>query len=157
VGEVLRDRLPDAVSYFCDRRGLSLTGKGKWRTTKCEFHDGSDSMRVHIDRGGFICMNCGAKGGDILAYEMAINGTGFVDAAKALGAYQDDGKPHQGSVKPTPIPARTLLELVAGELTLASVLVSDLAKGRTISPDDHVRLLKAAGRIAYVAGVANAR
>lgn len=43
-----RDRLPDPRAFF-DREGLALKGSGKWRTTRCDFHDGSDSMRVNVE------------------------------------------------------------------------------------------------------------
>jgi hypothetical protein len=48
----IRDNLPDAASYF-EGQGLTLTGprSAKWRTTRCEFHGGSDSMRVNIASG----------------------------------------------------------------------------------------------------------
>ena len=67
MGEFMRDRLPDPVSFF-EAEGLTLTGPGKWKTTRCDFHDGSDSMRVNSESGAWRCMNCGAKGGDVLAY-----------------------------------------------------------------------------------------
>ena len=85
-----RDRLPDPVSYY-EAVGLKLTGprSSKWRTTECKFHGGSDSMRVNVATGAFRCMNCGARGGDVLAYHMAESGLEFVDAAKALLARLD--------------------------------------------------------------------
>ncbi len=156
MGELIRDKLPNALSYY-ESEGLALQGRGKWRTTACQFHGGRDSMRIHVERGAFICMSCGSKGGDLLAYHQAVHGLGFVDAAKALGAYQDDGKVHQGSNRPAPIPARVLLESVAHELVIASVVAADMVKGRAISPVDADRLLTAAGRIGYVAEVANAK
>jgi hypothetical protein len=156
MGKFIKENLPEPVSYF-EAEGLKLNGQGKWRTTECRFHGGSDSMRVHLERGAFICMSCGAKGGDVLAYHQAAHGLGFIDAAKMLGAYQEDGKTHQGSTRPTPIPARVLLESVAHELTLASLIASDMAKGCEVSTEDCDRLLQAAGRIGYIAGIANAK
>jgi hypothetical protein len=157
MGELVRDRLPDAVEYFTVTAGLVLIGpaRSKWKTTSCTFHGGKDSMRIHVERGGFICMSCGAKGGDILAYHMAANGMGFVDAARSLGAYQEDDKPHQGGTKPTPISARLLLASVATELTVASVIASDMAKNKALSEADAARLQLMAGRIAFVAEAAN--
>ena len=61
-----RRNLPDAVGYY-ESEGLKLTGRGKWRTTECKFHGGSNSMRVNVATGAFRCMNCGARGGDVLA------------------------------------------------------------------------------------------
>lgn len=42
----IRENLPSPIEYF-EAEGLKLVGKGKWRTTNCTFHGGSDSM--HID------------------------------------------------------------------------------------------------------------
>ena len=47
-----RRNLPDAVGYY-ESEGLKLTGRGKWRTTECKFHGGSDSMRINTDSGAF--------------------------------------------------------------------------------------------------------
>ncbi len=114
-------------------------------------------MRIHLDRGAFVCMACGAKGGDILAYHMATVGVSFVEAAKALGAYQEDGRPHEGTTRPAAPPARALLALVAEELMVASILASDMSKGRRPTPTEVERLQAAAGRISYIAGIANAQ
>lgn len=155
MGELVRDRLPDPLAYY-EGEGLQLAGRGRWRTTRCTFHGGSDSMRIHLERGAFVCMACGAKGGDVLAYHMAAVGVGFVEAAKALGAYQEDGKPHTGPTRPGMPPARALLALVADELMVASILASDMSKGRRPTPAEVERLQAAAGRISYIAGIANA-
>ena len=61
-----RDALPEPIGYF-EGMGLNLRGPGKWKTTRCEFHGGSDSMRVNTSSGAWVCMACGAKGGDVLA------------------------------------------------------------------------------------------
>lgn len=94
MGEFTKDSLPDAVTYF-EGEGLRLDGRGKWRTTACRFHGGSDSMRVNTETGGWVCMACNAKGGDVLAYQMAAHGQDFISAAKELDAWQDDNKPQQ--------------------------------------------------------------
>lgn len=49
-----RTRLPEAVHYF-ESQGLTLKGRGEWRTTACTFHDGSDSMRVNVRSGAHGC------------------------------------------------------------------------------------------------------
>ena len=100
-----RDNLPDTTAYF-ENAGLALKGPGKWKTTRCEFHGGSDSLRVNTESGGWICMACDAKGGDVLAYEMQSTGTEFVQAAKALGVWVDDDKPHTHVVRRTPVPVK---------------------------------------------------
>lgn len=87
-----RTRLPDPEGFYL-AAGLELTGRGRWRTTRCEFHGGSDSMRINLQSGAFVCMaGCGAKGGDVLAYRMAAAGEDFQTAARALGAWVDDGQ-----------------------------------------------------------------
>ena len=63
----VKENLPDPVTYF-ENEGLKLTGRGPWRNTSCVFHGGRDSMQIKIESGGFCCMNCGVKGGDVLAY-----------------------------------------------------------------------------------------
>ena len=66
-----RNRLPEPVSYF-EGQDLLLTGprSAKWKTTACVFHTGTDSMRINTASGGWCCMSCGVKGGDVLAYHM---------------------------------------------------------------------------------------
>ena len=155
MGEFVRAQLPEPISYF-ESQGLAFQQRGKWRTTRCDFHGGSDSMRINTETGAFVCMaGCGARGGDVLAYHMAAHGLGFVDAAKALGAYRDDGKPHQGTTRPTPIPARDLLQSVAGELMVCAIALSDALAGKFVD-DDYDRYRDAAARVIYIAGVANA-
>ena len=70
-----RNQLPDALTYF-ENRGLTLKGppSAKWKSTACNFHGGSDSMRVNMASGAWVCMSCDAKGGDVLSYEMQASG-----------------------------------------------------------------------------------
>lgn len=145
-----RDRLPDPVTYF-EAQGLVLTGprSAKWRTTRCNFHDGSDSMRVNVKDGAWKCMACGAGGGDVLAYEMQATGADFVTAAKALGAWIDDGKAPPRN-NPLPLPPRQALAVLRFEASLAAVAACNLARGGTLSESDRQRLLLAANRIALV-------
>ncbi len=152
-----RDRLPAPLTYYQDRAGLTLQGRGrgKWRTTRCEFHDGSDSMRINVESGAFVCMaGCGAKGGDVLAYHRAAHGLGFAEAAKSLGAWVDTGAPYKGSQRPARPPARDLLCLVSGELMVCAMVVADVLAGR-LKDSDFERFRLAAGRVIYVAEVAN--
>lgn len=147
-----RNLLPDPASYF-ETQGLKLTGprSAKWKTTSCRFHDGSDSMRVNTANGAWVCMSCGAKGGDVLAYELAVTGADFIDAAKAIGAWVDDGRPHTPQ-KPTPLSPRAALAAMAFECTLAAVAAGNVAKGVPLSDADRARLMKAAGRINLLTG-----
>lgn len=144
-----RDRLPDPVSYF-DGEGLKLEGRGKWRTAPCNFHGSSDSLRLNTASGAWVCMSgCGARGGDVLAYHMAAHGLGFVDAAKALGAWLEDGRPEPRR-RPTPISPRDALQVLASETNLAAVAAANVAHGVAMTQVDLDRLLQAAGRIAKV-------
>lgn len=140
-----RDRLPEPIGYF-EGQALKLSKRGKWRTTECRFHGGSDSMRINMASGAWVCMSCGAKGGDVLAYEMAAAGVDFVTAAKALGAWVDDGKPEPRQ-KPAPLPPRAALEVLSFEATLAAVAAGNLAHGLVLTGKDHTRLMTAANRI----------
>lgn len=141
-----RRNLPDPISYY-EADGLKLTSRGKWRTTECKFHGGSDSMRVNTDSGAFACMaGCGARGGDVLAYHMAQHGLEFVEAAKALGAWVDDGKP-SAPRKPTPLTPRQALEVLAVEANLVAIAAGNVAHGVVLSQVDLSRVLTASGRI----------
>ncbi len=148
-----RARLPDPVDYY-EAQGLQFRERrGKWRTTECRFHGGSDSLRVNVHTGGFICMaGCGARGGDVLAYEMAIAGTDFPTAARTLGACVDDGKPSPR--KPSPFTARDALDVLRAEAVLVAVAAGNLAQGVVLSDADRKRLLKATARVQTIAEVA---
>jgi hypothetical protein len=146
-----RENLPNPQDYYENTAGLKLTGRGPWRTTRCEFHGGSDSMRINIQSGGFMCMSCGEKGGDVLAYHQQANDLEFIDAAKALNAWADDG--YQSTYKPSPVSARTMLEVVALEVQIVALVAADLSKGITIADVDKARLFEAASRINKVAEV----
>ena len=144
-----RTRLPDAAGFY-EGEGLKLEGRGKWRTTACRFHGGSDSLRVNADSGAFVCMaGCGAKGGDVLAYRMAAHGEDFIDAAKALGAWIDDDKP--APRKPTPISPRDAITLMAAESNLVAMAAGNVAHGVELTQADLERVLTAAGRINRIA------
>jgi len=142
-----RNLLPDPVTYF-ENQGLTLKGprSAKWKTTTCNFHGGSDSMRVNVATGAWVCMSCTKKGGDVLAYEMKDSGREFVDAAKALGCWVDDGRP-QVATKPTPLSPRLALSVMAFESTLAAVAAGNVANGVTLTDADRARLMVAANRI----------
>jgi hypothetical protein len=144
-----RTLLPDPPSYF-EAQGLKLQGRGKWRTTSCAFHGGSDSMRINTESGGWCCMACDAKGGDVLVYHMVLYSLEFMEAARALGAWVDDGKAPR-STKPTPLPARAALQVLDFEAHLTAVAASNLAHGATLTDTDRERLLTAANRITRIA------
>ncbi len=145
-----RALLPDAVSYF-ENQGLTLKGprSAKWKTTTCNFHGGSDSMRVNVATGAWVCMSCGEKGGDVLAYEIKNGGLEFVDAAKALGCWVDDGRP-PSQTKPTPLSPRLALSVLAFESSLAAIAAANVAHGYALTQIDLDRLLLAANRISNI-------
>jgi hypothetical protein len=145
----IRENLPDPVTYF-EGAGLKLTGprSSKWRTTRCEFHGGSDSMRINVTTGGWVCMACSEKGGDVLAYHIALHDTSFIEAARQLGCWQDDGKPEH--TRPTPLPARDALQVLCFELTLIGIEASRFVNGRT-TDSDLERLQVGIGRISRIA------
>ena len=140
-----KSRLPDSRNYY-EAQGLKL-GKGKtWASTECRFHGGSDSMRINLKTGAFVCMaGCGARGGDVLAYHMASHGLGFVEAAKALGCWIEDGS--TSPVKPAPFSPRQALEVLASEANLIAIAAGNIANGIALNEQDHQRVMQAAGRI----------
>lgn len=152
MGEFLRDQLPDPISYF-EAEGLKLQGKGKWRTTSCSFHGGSDSMRINTATGAWVCMaGCGARGGDVLAHFMAEHGVDFIAAAKALGAWDDNGNPDQVH-RPKPLPASQAIAVLAFESTLIAIAAGNIAHGIRLTDIDRARLSVAAQRINTIAEV----
>lgn len=143
-----RERLPEPVSYF-EGEGLTLRGRGRWRTAGCLFHGGSDSMRINVESGAFVCMaGCGARGGDVLAYHMQRHGVDFVEAARALGAWADDGAPPP---RPRAFSARDALSVIEPELLVAQLVISDARAGVIPNESDWSRFLQAAGRIDRIA------
>lgn len=146
-----RSHLPEPQAFY-EEQGLKLDGRGKWRTTACTFHGGSDSMRVNLDSGAFVCMaGCGARGGDVLAYHMAATGLEFIEAAKELGAWIEDGRPAPAA--PAPFTPRQALEVLLRECNLIAAAAGNVAQGVALSQDDRSRLMQAAGRVLRIAEV----
>lgn len=145
-----RDRLPEPQSYF-EAQGLKLSRGKKWVTTGCNFHQGSDSMRINLHSGAWVCMACGAKGGDVLAYHMAAYGLEFIAAAKDLNAWMDDGRP--APTNPAPFTPRQALEVLLTEVNLIAIAAGNVAQGVALSDDDRTRLMQAAGRVLRIAEV----
>ena len=150
MGEFIKDHLPDVVSYF-ESEGLTLKGprSAKWKTTECNFHGGSDSMRVNTQTGAWVCMSCAVKGGDVLGHHMQAHGLNFIDAAKALGAWHEDGKPNVQH-RPKPLPAGDALRMLANESNLIAIAGGNIHKGVTLTDADRARVLMAANRISII-------
>ena len=78
--------LPSPGEYY-RKQGLTLRGGGEWKSAICPFHpDTKPSLRLRLDSGGFKCMACGVRGGDIVAFHMKRYNLDFVSAVKELGA-----------------------------------------------------------------------
>ena len=142
-----RNLLPDPITYF-ENQGLKLKGSpsAKWKTTSCNFHGGSDSMRVKSATGAWRCMNCGESGGDVLTYEIKAYGKEFVQAAKDLGCWINDGRP-KPKYKPTTLSPRLALSVMAFESTLVAIAAGNIAYGVKLSELDLARLIVATNRI----------
>ena len=149
---LIRENFPEPVSYY-ESEGLKLTGKGTWRTTTCTFHGSRSTMRINTITGRWVCMaGCGARGSNVLDHCMATRGLDFVQAAKALGAWQDDGKPHV-HYRPKPMPPGDALQLLAEESMIVAVAAANIAHGVILTDQDRERCLMAAGRINLIAGL----
>ena len=149
-----RSLLTDAANYF-ENQGLILKGprSAKWKTTACNFHGGSDSMRVNDASGAWVCMaGCGARGGDILAYHMAKHCLGVIEAAKDLGAWVEDGKP-QTQQRPAPLTPRAALTVLAYEANVAAVAAGNIGQGTALTDIDRGRLMRASARINRIAEI----
>ena len=150
MGEFIKDRLPDGESYF-DAEGVPLVGPGPWKSGPCHFHGSRDSLRVNVKSGGWVCMACGVKGGDVLAYHMQVNSMGFVEAARELGAYVDDGRRYVGKTTATTLSARDAMQVVAHELLVLFVVIADIRAGVIPTDTDWQRFLAGAGRVETLA------
>lgn len=148
MGEFIKENLPYPRDYFAGQ-GLPIQGRGRWVSTRCVFHGGSDSLRIDTHSGGFICMACGVKGGDVLSYHMQSHDLEFVDAAQALGAWHNDGKPDK-PYKPKPLSATDALRVLAFESMLVCITAGNIANGVQLSNIDLARLLAAHKRIATI-------
>lgn len=82
-----RNRMPRPADFYAGE-GVRLQGAGVWRNALCPFHeDRKPSLRVFFGTGAFRCMACGARG-DMLSFFMQRHSASFIDAAKALGAWE---------------------------------------------------------------------
>jgi CHC2-type zinc finger protein len=91
-----KDLLPQPRTFYERELGeFRRQDSHGWAKPKagCPFHPSKSkqSFSVNLRTGGFYCFGCQAKGGDIVAYVMKRDGLGFIDAAKALGAWDDAG------------------------------------------------------------------
>jgi hypothetical protein len=143
-----RNLLPEPIEYY-EIQGLILTGRGKWRTTECMFHGGSDSMRINVANGAWRCMSCGVHGGDVLSYQMQFHRTEFIESVQDIGAWVEDGKP-MANRKPTSMSARDSIQVLATESNLIAIAGHNVANRVALSEEDLHRVLVAARRISHV-------
>jgi hypothetical protein len=145
-----RDRLPDPQAYF-ESEGLVLSKFGKWRSTRCFNCGRASSMRVCLTPPGpWVCMSgCGGRGGDVLAYHMAVHGMSFADAARDLKCWIDDGTPDQHR-RPRPLPAYAALQILKTEADIAAYVALQVANGVPLRPAVRKRLMTAHFRIANI-------
>jgi len=154
MGELRRELLPDPASFY-EAEGLELEGRGQWRTGRCPLHGGK-SLRVNLESGAFVCMaGCDLKGGDVVAWRMSVHGDRFIEAAKALRAWHEDGiaftPKHQQ--KPSRLSASDRLHVLRAESLVVFVVGADMHARKTISDQDRSRLMLAIRRIEHVANV----
>ena len=109
-------------------------------------------MRIMVTTGAFVCMACGARGGDVLAYHMAAHGLGFVEAAKQLDAWMGDSRAER-QYKPTPLSARDALYVLADEATLIALEGTRIGNGIELVAADLERVRTAAARINHLRGM----
>ena len=84
-----RNRLPAIADYYRPVLGELRFNASGWAQVHCVFHeDEHASLSIHRERGAFRCFACGARGGDVLAFEMLRSGADFKSAARALGAWR---------------------------------------------------------------------
>lgn len=150
MGEFRRELLPDPVAFF-EEEGVKLTGAGRWRTGPCAFHGGSDSLRVNVESGGWCCMSCMEKGGDVLSYTMKRHGLDFVDAARRLGAYREGGIANRAPAAPGRLTLRDAFELASREMLVAFVVMADIRAGRIPSDADWIRFVQCCARVEALA------
>jgi DNA primase len=80
--------LPSPFEYY-KSQDIGLASDGNLREAFCPFHlDARRSLRVYLDSGGYYCIHCGARGNDVVDFHMAVNGMGFIEAVKDLGAWE---------------------------------------------------------------------
>jgi CHC2 zinc finger len=84
-----RNRLPTVAGYYQSIFGDLRFNASGWAQVRCVFHqDGTASLSIHRERGAFRCFACGARGGDVLAFEMLRSSADFKSAARALGVWR---------------------------------------------------------------------
>lgn len=92
---------PPQVFYARELDGrLSRPNHAGWSSAPCPFHKSesrgnkkSTAFAIRCDSGAFICLSCGAKGGDIVSFIMLRDGLSFREAAQKLNAWDSAPSP----------------------------------------------------------------
>lgn len=94
-----RSLLPSPRTFYArEFGGLPRENSQGWVSVPCCFHSSgqkrgrpSKSLRVNTRQGHFICLSCGTKGGDPIAFIMQRDRLDFKRAAQTLGCWKDGG------------------------------------------------------------------
>jgi CHC2 zinc finger len=77
-----RNRLPTVENYYRPIFAPLRYNASGWAQVRCVFHeDRHASLSIHRECGAFQCFACGARGSDVLAFEMLRSGVDFKSAA----------------------------------------------------------------------------
>lgn len=135
--DTLLGRLPDARP----------TGRDRWRAP-CPVCGGRNrsTMSIGVGDAGVVLLKCFKSGCDPEAITQAL-GLDVLDLfpPRAAGGA---GPMHRRSL----LSHRQALDLLHDEAELVMVAGSNIAHGVVLTDDDRVRVLQAAGRIAYLRG-----
>jgi hypothetical protein len=87
--------LPPPQSFYERELGpLSRPDRRGWARPKrgCPFHNSKSKRSFYIQSqtGGFVCFQCGAKGGDVLDFVKLRDHLSFKQAAQMLGAWRGE-------------------------------------------------------------------
>jgi len=145
---LIKDRLPEPLGYYSGM-GLNIQGKrGKWRRANCPFCQSRDNFNLDTSTGGFHCWSCPAKGGDVLAFHRAFAGLGFIEAAKDLGAWEEDpNRPQHANHRPAPFTPRQALQVLASDLAYCAVCLGNTAQGVELTDAERLQFMESVGRI----------
>jgi DNA primase len=111
-----RAALPPARSFYQAELGeLRRPDRKGWARPKsgCPFHasESKKSFFVNVDRGGFYCFGCDAKGGDVIEFVRLRYKLSFPDALRHLrieSKYQPKRKPKRQAMSLDRLLARKL-------------------------------------------------
>ena len=125
--------------------GVKQTGKGRW-IAKCPAHDDSSpSLAVREVDDGRVLVHCfaGCQTDDVLA---AV-GLQFLDL------FPDTRISHRERRIRQRFNYGELLQMVSREVLVVALAAEDISEGKTLTEQDHARLVDAAARIRGVANV----